>query len=102
MTLAHNTTPGWDSPWTPRPPTDLIARIRSNGHGTIHEEESDSHEEEGHEKLGTWARRRKKYRMFMLTNVYVPLVSTDRFPPFFNCATLFLMQGGYSCSDSSI
>ncbi|KAK7694870.1 hypothetical protein QCA50_002058 [Cerrena zonata] len=73
MTLSHNMTPGWDSPWTPRPPADLIARIRSNGNGTIHEEETDSREE-GHEKLGTWARRRKKYRIFMLTNVYVPLL----------------------------
>lgn len=79
MTLAHNMTPGWDSPWTPRPPADLVSRIRSNGNGTIHEEETDSREE-GHEKLGTWARRRKKYRIFMLTNVYVPLVSAYQFP----------------------
>ncbi|KAJ3477546.1 hypothetical protein NLI96_g10395 [Meripilus lineatus] len=76
MTIAQNMTPGWDSPWSPRPPADLVARITTNGtapsdlmmHGEIREEDS--------EKLSLWARRKKKIRVYMLTNTYVPLDSS--------------------------
>lgn len=93
MTLAQNMTPGWDSPWSPRPPADLVARITTNGtapsdllHGDPRDEDS--------EKLSIWARRKKKIRVYMLTNTYVPLVSLlSRYSttesPTWSCATLF-------------
>ncbi|TCD69979.1 hypothetical protein EIP91_005568 [Steccherinum ochraceum] len=72
-TLSHNKTPGWDSPWTPRPPADLVARITGNPphNGS---RLADTDEETQSEKLGVWARRRKRFRSYILINAYVPLL----------------------------
>ncbi|CAL1695369.1 unnamed protein product [Somion occarium] len=75
MTMSHNQTPGWDSPWSPRAPADLVARITGNGNGNGSAEYGDTERDNGnHEKGGIWARRKKKFRVYILTNVYVPLL----------------------------
>lgn len=58
-TMAQSRTPGWDSPWTARPPRnrdeDILARDASDPDG----------------RTGS---KKKKLRTFILTNPYVPLV----------------------------
>jgi len=74
MTMAHNKTPGWDSPWSPRPPADLVARI-TNGANPSRLRSSENLTDSDNEKLlSKWARRRKRYRLYILTNPYVPLL----------------------------
>ena len=66
FTLAHNRTPGWDTPWTSSHP---------GGMEDTHEpytNESGSHHDD--EKLTPWQRRRKRLRAYMMYNLYVPLV----------------------------
>lgn len=57
--MAQSRTPGWDSPWTARPPRnrdeDILARDASDPDG----------------RTGS---KKKKLRTFILTNPYVPLV----------------------------
>ncbi|EMD42198.1 hypothetical protein CERSUDRAFT_79802 [Gelatoporia subvermispora B] len=69
FTRAYNETPGWDTPWTSRP-LDLTHRGQNFGEpppdGMQHDD--------GDEKLGTWARRKKRLRAYMMYNVYVPLL----------------------------
>lgn len=72
-TISHNKTPGWDSPWSPRPPADLVARITGNAHTSSRLRETNTDDGET-EKLNSWARRRKRYRAYILNNTYVPLV----------------------------
>lgn len=72
-TISHNKTPGWDSPWSPRPPAELVARITGNSNGSLRMRDAEAHDEEN-EKLGAWAKRRKRYRAFIMHNTYVPLV----------------------------
>ena len=64
MTLSQTRTPGWETPWTPRAP-GVSWNVDLDG--------SDSHEDDG-EKLSKWQRRKKRIRVYMLTNTYVPLV----------------------------
>ncbi|KIP12458.1 hypothetical protein PHLGIDRAFT_97789 [Phlebiopsis gigantea 11061_1 CR5-6] len=64
ITLAQTRTPGWETPWTPRAP---------GVSWSVDIEESDSHEHDG-EKLSKWQRRKKRIRVYMLTNTYVPLL----------------------------
>ncbi|KAI0304927.1 hypothetical protein BC826DRAFT_978988 [Russula brevipes] len=72
-TLSHSRTPGWDSPWAPRP-------LESLSHRTIYEQlqNGDSAEEqppEGTAGDGTWwPRTRKRARAYLLHNTYVPLL----------------------------
>jgi hypothetical protein len=65
ITLAQTRTPGWETPWTPRQP-GVTWDVDVGDHG---EEEDDG------EKLSRWQRRKKRIRVYMLTNPYVPLVS---------------------------
>ncbi|KAH8102485.1 hypothetical protein BXZ70DRAFT_785508 [Cristinia sonorae] len=72
-TLAQNKTPGWDSPWSPRPPPDLVARISSH---RTHQQLPDMEvaDEDDEKNLSPWAKRRKRYRAYILHNHYVPLL----------------------------
>lgn len=73
FTLAHNRTPGWDSPWTPRPmyPFGSIAG-QLPGHDPLASKEEQADEDGGSKTK--WYRRRKRIRAFILNNTYVPLV----------------------------
>ncbi|KZT75177.1 hypothetical protein DAEQUDRAFT_24295 [Daedalea quercina L-15889] len=71
-TIAQNATPGWDSPWSARP---LDFTIRSNRSGERVQQLTPVNENPSEkERLGTWARRRKRIRAYMLYNPYVPLL----------------------------
>jgi hypothetical protein len=67
FTLSHGRTPGWDSPWTARP-------LESFPHLNVYEQlqNGDSSEEQG--STGSWSRARKRARVYLLNNTYVPLV----------------------------
>lgn len=65
FTLSHNPTPGWDTPWTARPRDDNGENGDSygwRGYGTDDEVASRS------------GKRPKRWRAFLLNNVYVPLL----------------------------
>jgi hypothetical protein len=71
-TISHNATSGWDSPWSPRTAVQGPDRrlFDDNPHGL---EENNN---ELYENQTTSIRQaRKKFRAFILTNTYVPLVS---------------------------
>lgn len=72
-TIAQNTTPGWDSPWSARPLEDTRTINRS----AERVQQLTPVEEQTSEKARSaspWARRRKRVRAYMLYNPYVPLV----------------------------
>lgn len=62
FTLSHNPTPGWDTPWT--------ARARDDSFGLT----GDSTDEDL-PRRGRGGKLPKRWRTFLLNNVYVPLVS---------------------------
>ncbi|EKM61197.1 uncharacterized protein PHACADRAFT_204361 [Phanerochaete carnosa HHB-10118-sp] len=62
ITLAQTRTPGWETPWTPRAP------------GVTWDVGVGDSEENGGEKLSKWQGRKKRIRVYMLTNTYVPLL----------------------------
>ncbi|TFL06605.1 hypothetical protein BDV98DRAFT_647638 [Pterulicium gracile] len=68
FTLAQNATPGWETPWS--------AGVRSNSHdgqffGDI---DNDSDNGDANKNLSVWKKRRKNFRVCVLTNTYVPLM----------------------------
>ncbi|KZT05912.1 uncharacterized protein LAESUDRAFT_654670 [Laetiporus sulphureus 93-53] len=69
-TIAQNATPGWDTPWTARP-ADLTSRGHNSGDEVTQLAQAD---DDSNEKLGTWTRRRKRVRAYMMYNPYVPLL----------------------------
>ncbi|KAF9460781.1 hypothetical protein BDZ94DRAFT_1265111 [Collybia nuda] len=73
FTLSHNNSPGWDSPWTPRVAAQGPSQphIRENSYG-LNETLADM--DEGQKSSKAWRRRKKKFRAFILTNTYVPLL----------------------------
>ncbi|CAL1695371.1 unnamed protein product [Somion occarium] len=84
MTMSHNQTPGWDSPWSPRAPADLVARITGNGNGNGSAEYGDTERDNGnHEKGGIWARLEKRHSVLgavgaspTLVIIFAPLTLT--------------------------
>ncbi|KAI0348441.1 hypothetical protein BDW22DRAFT_1404340 [Trametopsis cervina] len=64
QTVAQTKTPGWDVPWSPRAP----------GQPTVSWDTSAGSDEDSNEKSGVWQTRKKRIRVYMLTNVYVPLL----------------------------
>ncbi|KAI0936601.1 hypothetical protein AcV5_004696 [Taiwanofungus camphoratus] len=72
ITIAQNPTPGWETPWTARPP-DLVARGQQP-EVMFAELPEDGALEDEDEKLGVWARRKKRCRSYMMYNPYVPLL----------------------------
>lgn len=74
FTISHNRTPGWDSPWTPRVPHSLY-RPPSHpllGDGAFGRKDTD---DDDHEHGSIWRKRKRRFRAFILSNPYVPLVS---------------------------
>ncbi|KAG5648086.1 hypothetical protein DXG03_007121 [Asterophora parasitica] len=71
-TLAHTTTPGWDSPWSPRTaaqgPVHNHDRISSYGLNQIDESDASQH------TTSIWRSRKQRLRAFILINPYVPLL----------------------------
>lgn len=63
ITLAQTRTPGWETPWTPRAPGV-----------TWDIDVGDNEQEDEGEKLSKWQKRKKRIRVYMLTNTYVPLL----------------------------
>lgn len=72
ITLAQTRTPGWDIPWSPRAPGEEAISWDQEA-----EELTDSRDDDT-EKGGRWQRRKKRARVYMLTNAYVPLVRPPR------------------------
>lgn len=73
-TLAHSVTPGWDIPWSSR----LAAQgphKHENSYGFENENDED---EESNKDFSRWGTRKRRFRNFILTNTYVPLVSSCR------------------------
>ncbi|CCL98982.1 uncharacterized protein FIBRA_00990 [Fibroporia radiculosa] len=71
-TIAQNATPGWDTPWTARP-LDLVSRGRPT-HEDIGELPTMNGQADHNEKVGSWAKRKKRIRTYMIYNPYVPLL----------------------------
>lgn len=92
ITLAHNKTPGWDTPWSPRTAFRLAGRTRTGG---VDLAEYYGRDEDADSNVGKWARYKKQLRHFTLTNVYVPLVSL------FHSASEALLQHPIRYFDSS-
>ncbi|KDR85106.1 hypothetical protein GALMADRAFT_53655 [Galerina marginata CBS 339.88] len=74
FTLAHNNTPGWDTPWTPRPAAQGPSRDSGEEEEESYGFRADSHSDSSHKNLSGWALRRKQIRSFILVNTYVPLL----------------------------
>ncbi|KAH7911929.1 hypothetical protein BJ138DRAFT_1149446 [Hygrophoropsis aurantiaca] len=67
FTLSHNKTPGWDTPWEP-------TSYSSNSRGEYsYIGMSGAHRHNG-EKDGDAKSRKQRFRAFILTNIYVPLL----------------------------
>ncbi|KAI0094999.1 hypothetical protein BDY19DRAFT_982307 [Irpex rosettiformis] len=64
QTLAQAKTPGWDVPWSPRVP----------GRPTASWDTTDVSDLGSDDKTSRWQLRKKRVRIYMLTNVYVPLL----------------------------
>jgi hypothetical protein len=74
FTLSHTQSPGWDTPWSARLPASVP---RANGNGDAYNELGVAeHQPEEDYELNPWKQRKKVLRHFLLTNSYVPLVSS--------------------------
>jgi hypothetical protein len=72
-TLSHNTTPGWDSPWSPRTAVQGPERLPIDDNPySLGEDHSDLYESQ--RTTSVRRVRKKNFRTFILTNPYVPLV----------------------------
>ncbi|KAJ7631095.1 hypothetical protein FB45DRAFT_917488 [Roridomyces roridus] len=76
LTLNNAMTPGWDVPWTSRVGAQGPAhRHNTDGELFAEEEEEESSSPVDPDKHYTvWRRRRKRLRVFILSNTYVPLL----------------------------
>ncbi|GLB36260.1 putative saccharomyces cerevisiae YDL133W [Lyophyllum shimeji] len=72
-TLSHNTTPGWDSPWTPAPAAQGPSHQhdRNSSYGLIQVEGESN---ESHKPTSMWRQRKHRLRSFILYDAYVPLL----------------------------
>lgn len=80
-TIAQNTTPGWDSPWSARPLGDNPRATNRSAERVQQLTPVDEHTSEKIKSASTWARRRKRVRAYMLYNPYVPLVRHSDLSP---------------------
>ncbi|KAG6842565.1 hypothetical protein C0991_000091 [Blastosporella zonata] len=72
-TLAHTSTPGWDDPWSPR--TAVQGPVRNNLDRESSYDLEPVEESADSDKSGNkWRRRKKRFRVFILSNIYVPLL----------------------------
>ena len=67
FTLSHNRTPGWDTPWAPRPPA-ANAKVSNNYFGNSDPQGSE---------VDNWSQRGKRLRAYILSHHHVPLVRTN-------------------------
>ncbi|PFH54581.1 hypothetical protein AMATHDRAFT_44424 [Amanita thiersii Skay4041] len=75
FTLAHTSTPGWDTPWTTRPSAQGPRRTHASHNSFDFESDFNAEDsDDAHSHLTSWQRRRKRFRAFMLANTYVPLL----------------------------
>jgi hypothetical protein len=72
-TVSHNVTPGWDSPWSPRTAVQGPGRLPIDDNS--YDPREIGNDLSGSRKSTSVRRRRKRFRAFILTNIYVPLVS---------------------------
>ncbi|KAI0068389.1 hypothetical protein BV25DRAFT_1793779 [Artomyces pyxidatus] len=77
FTLAQSRTPGWDSPWAPKPierlaGTGIYEKLR-NGDVSASDRPPDTADTQD-TSMSRWARGRKRARRYLLTNTYVPLL----------------------------
>ncbi|THU91732.1 hypothetical protein K435DRAFT_746085 [Dendrothele bispora CBS 962.96] len=75
FTVSQNLTPGWETPWTARPTAQGPFRNheRENSYGLNNQNEDDSSHSSG-KNDSSWAKRKKRLRIFILNNTYVPLL----------------------------
>jgi hypothetical protein len=66
FTLSQNATPGWDTPWS--------ASAHAQGPYFFDNPETDSDEVDQNKNLSSWGKKKKKLRLFVLSNTYVPLL----------------------------
>jgi hypothetical protein len=78
MSYTHDRAPGWDSPWAARP-------LESFSHRNIYEQLRNGETREEHPPdadatdRSWWPRTRKRARVYLLNNTYVPLVKHAHF-----------------------
>ncbi|KAL6310068.1 hypothetical protein BKA93DRAFT_843306 [Sparassis latifolia] len=72
LTLAQNATPGWETPWTPRPRGDMISREHALWENSTEPPPREEHDDG--EKRDTWVPRKKRFRTYLIHNTYVPLL----------------------------
>ena len=77
FTLAHNRTPGWETPWTPRAENGSVGRDLSYMDGDMPPQANLS-DSDNLKNISKWQERKKKLRAFILTNPHAPLVSSVR------------------------
>ena len=71
-TLSHNVTPGWDTPWSPR------AAVRGTERLPVDDDlgETPTYPYESQQNADVQRAQKNRFRTFILTNTYVPLVSS--------------------------
>ena len=90
FTLSHTKTPGWDTPWKPK--NEFLMSSRGDySHLGMTGDRTD-----GESGVGSDRSRRKRFRTFILTNIYIPLVSPTIYP------TVLCIKLLSSFSDSSM
>lgn len=70
-TVSQNVTPGWDIPWSPR------AAVRGTERSSTDDDlrETSSYLYESQQNADAQRAQKNRFRTFILTNTYVPLVS---------------------------
>jgi hypothetical protein len=75
LTLSHAITPGWNTPWTSRPAAQGPFRHYNDDEDAPNADYADVSDQSS-VYSSIWKKRRKRFRSFMLTNTYVPLVGS--------------------------
>lgn len=71
FTLSQTQTPGWETPWSARVPDgNGVEHSTSYGLG----EQGPEDDVDSNKHLTPWKRKKKRFRLFVLSNTYVPLL----------------------------
>lgn len=71
FTLSQTQTPGWETPWSARVPDgNGVEHATSYGLG----EDGVQDDADSNKHLTPWERKKKRFRLFVLSNTYVPLL----------------------------
>ncbi|KAG5654797.1 hypothetical protein H0H81_003805 [Sphagnurus paluster] len=73
-TLAQAMTPGWDSPWSSGAAAQGPSHHRVHGHNSYGLSQALEDSDASHKTADTWRSRKQRFRAFILTNTYVPLL----------------------------